>query len=113
MTSINKTLKNRGLPAGLRLRAAVLALAAVMLAMPYVHGFDTASAREALRADLAYLKNVLAEDGGVKIGSPNSLRAEALAGLAAARIHLGLGDVESLQVLNRLAERVRTRVHNS
>jgi hypothetical protein len=110
MTYIGKTLKNRGLPAGLGLRAAVLALAAVMLAMPYVHGFDTASAREALRADLAYLKNVLAEDGGVKIGSPNSLRAEALAGLAAARIHLGLGDVESLQVLNRLAERVRTRV---
>ena len=108
--NVGKTLKIRGLPAGLGLRAAVIALVAVMLAMPYVYGFDTAAAREALRADLTYLKNVLAEDGGVKLGPPNSLRAEALAGLAAARIHLGLGDVESLQVLDRLAERVRGRV---
>ena len=110
MNYVGKTLKIRGPPAGLRLRAAVLALVVVMLAMPYVYGFDTAAAREALRADLAYLRNLLAEDGGVKLGPPNSLRAEALAGLAAARIHLGLGDVESLQVLNKLAERVRVRV---
>ena len=108
-TCVGKHLKQT-LPAGSWLRAAALTLVIVLLAFPYVYGYDTATAREALRADLAYLRNLVAEDGGVKLGPQNSLRAEALAGLVAARIHLGLGDVESLQVLNKLAGRVRSRV---
>ncbi|MDW8084189.1 MAG: hypothetical protein RMI49_03195 [Candidatus Caldarchaeum sp.] len=70
-----------------------------------VSGFDQSLVKDVLRQDLEYLKNMVdAKEETLP------LRALALTGLFAANIHMGLGDAESLQILNKVAARVAEKV---
>jgi hypothetical protein len=75
---------------------------------------DVLSVRDALEADLKYAASLVGDDGSIasSLDPGGSLRAQALMGSMAASIHLGLGDPESLELVNRLAEAVNRRVES-
>ncbi|MEM3096533.1 MAG: hypothetical protein QW756_04760 [Nitrososphaerota archaeon] len=79
--------------------------------LPVVNG-EGAGVRDVLRADLAYVTGIVESDGSVSASFDpvRSLRSHALVGSMAALLHLGLGDIESLQLLNRVAAQVNGRV---
>lgn len=72
-----------------------------------VNGFELSSVKDALRSDYEYLRDMVEQVSG---DGDASLRAMALHGIFAASIHMGLGDAESLNFLNKIAEQVGTRV---
>ncbi|MEM4345727.1 MAG: hypothetical protein QXI02_02395 [Candidatus Caldarchaeum sp.] len=70
--------------------------------------------REALRSDLAYARGLVEDDGRVSraFDPSGSLRGHVLVGSMVAMIHAGLGDPESLALLNRLADSINSRVES-
>lgn len=88
------------------LRKILVFLLLAALVFP-VNGFELSSVKEALRSDYEYLRDMAEQVSG---DGSASLRAVALHGIFAASIHMGLGDAESLNLLNKIAEQANTRV---
>ena len=86
------------------MRKVLVCLLLATLVFP-VSGFELSAVKDALRSDYEYLRDVVEQVSG---GGAVSLRAMALHGIFAASIHMGLGDAESLNLLNKIAEQVNT-----
>ncbi len=64
--------------------------------------------------DLQYVMGLVAQDGSVsrEFDTSGSLRGQVLVGLMAANLHIGLGDPQSLDLLDRVADRVNYRIES-
>ncbi|MEM2238384.1 MAG: hypothetical protein QXU87_08890 [Candidatus Caldarchaeum sp.] len=95
-------------------KLAVLFLVFLLLASVQSQEISVQTVREALRRDLDYVRSLLSDDGKLSSGfdPSGSLRGQVLVGSMVAGIHAGLGDPESLALLNKIAEKVNKRVES-
>ncbi|GBC69713.1 hypothetical protein HRbin01_01416 [archaeon HR01] len=90
---------------------ALIFLVVILLATQAVEAqaVDVRNVRDVLKADYIYLSSLVGSDGSV-VEPYNSLRSQALVGSMAGWLHIGLGDTESLMLLDKVADAVNSRV---
>ncbi|MCS7134027.1 MAG: hypothetical protein NZ921_04440 [Candidatus Caldarchaeum sp.] len=96
------------------LRKAVPLMLVFFVIVGSVQAVDVRDVREVLRSDYVYVSGLITADGGVSpaFDPAGSLRGHVLAGSMIAWIHFGLGDPESLALLNRVAAAVNRRIES-
>ncbi|MCX8201277.1 MAG: hypothetical protein N3H84_04160, partial [Candidatus Caldarchaeum sp.] len=96
------------------LRKAVPLMLVFFVMVGSVQAVDVRDVREVLRSDYVYVSGLITADGGVSpsFDPSGSLRGHVLVGSMIAWIHVGLGDPESLALLNRVAAAVNRRIES-